>query len=127
MNKPVQMAILVTLAILLNNVCICMAAVPACPAASRETQPRHRDYPAHQQHQRSRGEHACCQVGARSSPSQIRAEGSNRPSRFDSITIAVRVPVTGIRLVAARSALRSKEHSPPSAVSVFIATNTLLI
>src|SRR5215472_16725110 len=112
MSKGVQMAILATVAILLNSVCFCIGAVSACPGTSCETHDRQGDCPAHQ-HQHSCGGHACCQVGARNSPSQIRAEGSDRSSPSDSVAFAVGVPVAGICLAVARAAL-AKEHSPPS-------------
>ena len=53
----------------------------------------------------SRGDHTGCQVGAYNRASQIRADGSNRTSQSDSFAFALRVPVAGIRLAAARSAL----------------------
>src|SRR5215472_8929059 len=123
MNKR-QLAILVTAAILLHSVCFCMAAVPTRPAASCESHRRQGGCPAHQ-HPHSRGDHACCQVGTCNSPSQVRAEASDGPSQLDSITFGARVPVAGIRRAAASSALIAKEHSPPSAVPVFLATKTL--
>jgi hypothetical protein len=65
-------------------------------------------------------------MGACNSPSQIRAEGSDLLSPFDSIAFAG-VPVAGISLAAPGSALIAKEYSPPSTVPVFLATKTFLI
>jgi len=127
MSKPVYIPLLAALAMMLNSVCFCIAAVPGCTAPSCETHQRTSDCPVHPQHRHSRGDHACCKVSVCSSFAQIPGEGSDHQSHLASIAPIARLDALGFDLISARSSMRAKEHSPPSAVPVFLVTRSLLI
>ena len=127
MSKRVYIPLLAALAMMLNSVCFCIAVVPGCTDPSCETQQRKSDCPDHPQHRHSRGDHACCKVSACSSFAQIRGESSDHQSHLASIAPIARLDALGFDWISARSSIGAKEHSPQSAVPVFLFTRSLLI
>jgi len=127
MSKRVYIPLLAALAMMLNSVCFCIAAVPGYTGPSCEAHQGNSACLVHPQHRHSRGDYACCKVSACSSFAQIRGEGSDHQSHVAFIALIARLDALGFDWISARSSMRAKEHSPPSAVPVFLVTRSLLI
>jgi hypothetical protein len=129
MTRRIQISIVAALALIINSVCLCVAAMPSCTASSCAAHERHGACPPHSQHRDSHGGHQCCQSAACGGPTEIGAStdslgGNHVPAPLPAI---IRAPIfdlgdAPLRLIAPREA-----HSPPSAVPVFLAFRSLLL
>ena len=124
-----QISIVLILAFLVNSACACAAAKPDCSMASCAAHERHGACPMHGHHQNSRGGHECCQEAACSGPAEVSSDSDSvGASHF-----VLQFPATiGALIVdhvegAARLAVMTTQHSPPSAVPLFLAIRSLLL
>lgn len=129
MKRRVHIAIVAVLALMINSVCLCAAAVPECTAAARGVREHHGTCPAHQQPQNSRAGHDCCQTAACNSATVVGAETDAHAINHLSAPppTIFRTPVFDLAVVASRFHPTWEVHSRPPGVPIFLAIRTLLL
>ena len=129
MTRRTQISIVGILALLLNSVCFCAAALPSSTSTSSAAHEQHGTSPAHQPHQDPRGDDDCCQSAACSSPTKLGADTASLIGHPLSapLFVIVRASILDLADMGAKLARHGKAHSPPSAVPFYLAIHALLL
>jgi len=122
-----QISIGLILAFLVNSACACAAAKPDCSMALFAAHERQGTCPMHGHHQNSRGGHECCQEVACSSPAEVSSDSAGASHCFIQFPATIGALIFDHVEGAARLVVMTTQHSPPSAVPLFLAIRSLLL